>query len=331
MRIERARGLLSSFPDRKILVVGDLMLDWYACGKVERISPEAPVPVVHVSAEHGRPGGAANVALNVSAMGGRAHLAGVVGGDTDGRALLAMLRKRGIGLGGVLVSDRIRTTTKTRVLAGRYQLMRVDREDAPERIASLDRKLAQAAARLAGQADGVLVEDYGKGVISQRVMDAVLTVARRRRIPVGFDPKENESLRIPWLTLATPNYREACLACRLPEVPLQGDLLQHKNLRRAADILLRKWRVSRLIVTLGEHGMYLAGRAFPRTVIPAKAREVFDVCGAGDTVVAVALLALAAGAEFPEAATLANSAAGVVVGKVGVATCSPGELLDNFG
>lgn len=328
MKSERARRLARAFERQRILVVGDLMLDQYIHGAVERISPEAPVPVVRVTQERQVPGGSANVAANVCALGGKAIVAGVVGRDRAGQDLLRLLGARGIGTGGVRTVTGMRTTVKMRVLADRQQVVRVDWDPAvtfPER--EVDAFCAQLEKQVA-LCTGVVIEDYSKGIVRQEVVDVVLNAARKKGIPVGLDPKDNLDLSISGITLATPNYREAHACAGVPlKRPPSGNPLDDRSLRKAGQILLERWKPEQLIVTLGPQGMYLVSAGKPPRVIPTRAREVFDVSGAGDTVIATCLLALAAGASFDEAAVLGNNAAGVVVGKLGTATCSPDELL----
>jgi len=323
----RAAEILAGFKDARILVIGDLMLDRYVFGSVSRISPEAPVPVVRVESERTLPGGASNVALNIASLGGGSIVAGIIGDDPVGVQLVAALKEEGIRTNGVVASEMQSTIVKTRVIAERQQVVRVDREDAAGISSGALSSLRAAAAQLAGEASGLIIEDYGKGSVCQEVIDASLEVARKRGIPVGFDPKENHELALYGITLATPNYREACLASGQKEEPLVGDLLECKSLIEAARILRDRWQTELLMITLGSQGMYLVSRDEPAHVIPTRAREVFDVSGAGDTVIAVSVAALAAGATHNEAAALANYAAGVVVAKIGTATCCPEELL----
>jgi len=325
---ERAKKILDIFKDKRILVVGDLMLDKYVCGSVHRISPEAPVPVVLVNEENCRPGGAANVALNIQALGGQAVVAGIVGKDKDGADLLEALSCRGISNDGVLESSKTRTIVKTRIMADRQQVVRIDMEDPPEATTVVIDEFMKKISALAGEVDGIIIEDYGKGVICQDVVDTIMRVTGEADVPVGFDPKDNGELKISSITLATPNYKEAMVAAGLPDMPLRSDPDTDARLKKAGDVLVKKWHPSVLIITLGAYGMYLLGKGDAPRLIPARAREVFDVCGAGDTVIATAMLSHAAGASCYEAASLANYAAGVVVGKVGTATCSPMELLN---
>ncbi len=322
-----AQALLERLKGIRILVIGDLMLDRYVFGSVDRISPEAPVPVVRVTSESSRPGGASNVSLNIASMGGSSTVAGIVGRDAYGQELLGTLDAAGIETDGIVRDATIRTTVKTRIIADRQQVARVDHEDTSEAHDERIKELCEAIPDLVASSDGVILEDYGKGVICQKVVDATLAAAKACGKPVGFDPKDNHQLDLAWLTLATPNYREACLATGQPEVSLGASPESCPGLQAAGEALSERWGVEFLLITLGAHGMYLCPQEGKPSVQPTLAQEVFDVSGAGDTVIAVAMMALAAGAGHAEAAALANHAAGVVVGKVGTATCSPAELL----
>jgi rfaE bifunctional protein kinase chain/domain len=328
MKNERARQLMEAFRNQRILVVGDLMLDKYIHGSVERISPEAPVPVVRVARERQVPGGAANVAWNVCAFGGQAVIAGVVGNDAPGRDLVSLMAGQGICTDAVRAVEGIHTTVKMRVLADRQQVVRVDWDPDPEYPAADVDAFCERVSKEIESCTGVVIEDYSKGIVRQEVMDAVLSAARKKGIPVGLDPKDNLNLRIKGITLATPNYKEAQVCAGLPAKSAPpGNPLNDPSLRRAAEILLETWEPEQLLVTLGPNGMYLASTGVAPRVIPTRAREVYDVSGAGDTVIATCVMSLAAGATFDEAAVLGNNAAGVVVGKLGTATCSPDELL----
>lgn len=322
-----AKKVIDRFADMRILVVGDLMLDRYVFGSVNRISPEAPVPVVHVTREASRPGGASNVSLNIASMGGSSTIAGIIGRDEAGQALLNTFDTTGIETDGIVRDGEIRTTVKTRIIAERQQVARVDYEENGDIHEERIRELCDAIPALVRDSDGIILEDYGKGVICQEVVNAVLKAARECEKPVGFDPKDNHHLELEWLTLATPNYREACLATGQLEAPLGDAPEDSPGLQAAGRALAERWGTEFLLITLGSHGMYLCPRDGAPSVQPTLAQEVFDVSGAGDTVIAVAMLALAAGAGHEQAAALANHAAGVVVGKVGTATCSPAELL----
>lgn len=330
LSVRRAAEILAAAPRQRIVVVGDLMLDRYAEGTVDRLSPEAPVPIVRVRSERGVPGGASNVAMNLRAMGARASVCGAVGVDPAGRELLAMLKAARVETSGVVRWRGAPTTVKTRVIAERQQVCRIDRE---EPLAWNARSLAEAAALIQAEisrATAVILEDYGKGFLCQEIADAALAVAARRRLPSGLDPKENHELQVKGVTVATPNRREAFHAARLDDPGPAANPEQDEPLRRVAATLLRRWAPRQLLITLGPHGMLLARRGVPPRHIPTRALEVYDVSGAGDTVIAVHVLALAAGASDVEAAEMANYAAGVVVAKLGAATCTPQELMDHM-
>ncbi len=326
---ERAKEIAARFSRQRILVVGDLMLDRYVSGSVERISPEAPVPVVHVKSERELPGGAANVALNIHALGGTPLLVGCLGKDTDGRILKSALLEREIATEWLVESDATRTISKTRVLAERQQVVRVDYETAPGGNTGLTDDIADRIAAVGDDVTGVIIEDYGKGGVNQKIADASIGLCRRLSIPSGFDPKDNHELVVEGITLATPNYREACISAGLAEGALNGDPCDNQHLASAGKMLLERWKPGYLMITLGPQGLYVARAGEKPVVLPTKAREVFDVCGAGDTVIAVALLSIASGASGLEAADMANHAAGIVVGKIGAATCSVEELLSS--
>ena len=324
---ERVSSLLQAFKDQRILVVGDLMLDRHTYGTVERISPEAPVPVVQVHEDKNVPGGASNVAWNIQALGGQAALSGILGMDTSGSILKELLERNGVCVEGVLESRGVPTTVKMRVIAERQQVVRVDWDH----LAQLDAKTYEAfmsmLKREVTRATGVIVEDYGKGVVRQEVVDVVIRVAQDKGIPTGFDPKKNYSLDLEGVTIATPNRHEAFQAVGVTEDLGPPNPLEDLSLLRVGEKLLQQWGPNKLMITLGPQGMLLMQEGRDPLHVPTRAREVFDVSGAGDTVIAACMLALAAGASFEEAAELANIAAGVVVGKVGTATCSSEELL----
>ncbi|MBI3319316.1 MAG: D-glycero-beta-D-manno-heptose-7-phosphate kinase [Candidatus Omnitrophica bacterium] len=301
------------------MVIGDLMLDEFVWGKVHRISPEAPVPVVWVQSESIMPGGAANVANNIRALGGNVQLVGVVGMDRWGAMLLEELARREINTDGVIRESARPTTVKTRVIAHHQQVVRVDREQpAPPSASTITRLTRWIATRL-DAVDAVVIEDYGKGVVTRALLAEIVPVARSRRKIVTVDPKEEHFDLYQGVTALTPNRSEAGAA-------LGRDLDTEAGMLEAGQELLRRLQCQALLITLGEDGMCLFEQAGRRTRIPTVAQEVFDVAGAGDTVIATFTLALASGASMPEAAALANHAAGIVVGKLGVAVATPEEL-----
>lgn len=318
----RSRELIGRFPATRILVVGDLMLDEYVWGTVRRISPEAPVPVVAVTRETRSPGGAANVALNIAGLGAQVEVAGMVGEDAPGRELARILRKQGIGVAGLVRDGRRPTAVKTRVIAHSQQVVRVDRE---ERVSPGDGpgKALRAAVRgrMKGCA-GVVLSDYRKGVLTRELVEEVVSRARDRGIFVAVDPKQTDFTYYRGCTLITPNRSEAEAALGGRELP--GDL----EIGEGGKALLRRCGAKAVLITRGEEGMTLVERG-SRAVfhIPAIARQVYDVTGAGDTVIGTLAAAIGSGASMREAARMANVAAGVVVGEVGTARITAEKLL----
>jgi len=330
MDLDRRRfeEILANFAGQRILVVGDLMLDRFIFGEATRISPEAPVPVVHVRREEEMPGGSCNVGMNVRSLGGAAVLCGVIGDDLHGTVLHELLERAGIGCEGIVLEEGGVTIVKTRIIAQRQQVARVDYEDGGVFSEEIVGRICANVERLAAEADGIVIEDYGKGVVVQHVVQAAIDSARARDIPVGFDPKDSHELDVRGVTVATPNRKETFDAAGLRDRHLAVAPLENGDLLAAGQSLLERWGPELLMTTLGADGMLLQSAGAAPRHVPTRAREVFDVSGAGDTVVAATVLALAAGADHYEAAELANFAAGVVVGKLGTATTTPGELLD---
>ena len=304
-----------------VLVVGDVMLDRYVTGSVERISPEAPVPVVRVDGESDAVGGAGNVAANAVALGATCHVVGCIGSDAGGDLLQAALRDAGVRTEGLVVDDGRPTTVKTRVLARRQQVVRVDREvdaDVSDGVAS---RLARTVEKLGATAQIVVMEDYNKGVLVPDVIDAALGVAASRGIASLVDPKRLRFFRYAGVTVFKPNEKELADAL--------SDRVHADDGRWMEDTRLRLG-CHNLLLTLGERGAALATEAGEYVRVPTVARSVYDVSGAGDTVTAVVGTALAAGATVVEAAILANHAAAIEVGKAGVATVSPNDILTQF-
>jgi rfaE bifunctional protein kinase chain/domain len=314
-----ASNLLSRFPGRTVIVVGDLMLDHFLTGAVDRISPEAPVPVVRFDHESYRLGGAANVAHNAAALGANVEVIGLIGSDDAGRQLRADLDKIGIGSSAIVEDPGRRTTRKLRVVTSRnQQVARIDYEDDREVHGDVEAAIVGRIDQLSGSADAILLSDYLKGAISLGVATAAIAAARRRGIPLLVDPKVPHIDYYAGATVITPNHHEA-------------EAVTHMRIRTTEEAIAaaRKFReragCDSVLVTRGEHGMTLLG-PHEEAELAAEAREVADVTGAGDTVIATMTLALAAGASLVDAARLANKAAGVVVGKFGPATVSIGEL-----
>lgn len=327
---DRLEQLIAGCAGARVLVVGDVMLDQYIWGHVGRISPEAPVPVVEFDRESFMPGGAANVARNTHALGAQTELLGHVGRDSSAEQLRALLGKQDIGCAGLLASSARTTSVKTRIIAHQQQIVRVDREtrgavderDTARLLTALERKLPSA--------DAVIVCDYGKGVVTQALLEGIRQLCRTRGVWLSLDPKPVHELSLVGLSLLTPNRREAFELAGVSDGTRNADPLKDPNLMRVADTLLMELSPVLLLITLGDLGMLLCQRGQRPFHIPTVAREVFDVSGAGDTVIASFTLAIAAGASPIEAAIFSNHAAGVVVGKVGTATVSPAELAENF-
>lgn len=307
---------------RRIAILGDLMLDRYLIGDIERISPEAPVPVVAVSQRREAPGGAANVAANVVATGAEALLVGAIGDDAGGAALRRALTQVAIADGRILVVAGRPTTVKTRVLARGQQVVRIDEEeDDPIAAADQDRLVAHVTEAIAA-AEALVIEDYNKGVVTPALIRAAIDAAGARGIPVVVDPKFRHFFAFQGATVFKPNRRELANA-----LGAGADVSRVETLRAA----VQRLGVGHLLLTLGAEGMLLVECDGKATPIPARAREVFDVSGAGDTVTAWTGAALAAGATVLEAALMANLAAGIEVGKAGVTTVRPEEVLEAAG
>lgn len=326
----RAREILTAASRARVLVVGDVMLDQFIWGNVARISPEAPVPVVDFERESFMPGGAANVARNLTALNVPTEIFGVIGHDAAAQQLKELLAKHAVGCGGLTEYDGRHTTVKTRIVAHKQQVVRIDRESRDGLDGKLTDRLVEAVtARLRG-ADAVIVGDYGKGVVTQPLLNEMKALCRERGIWLSLDPKPVHHLNLGNLSLITPNRKEAFELANLPDETRHANPLADKNLMQAAERLLNELRPAVLLVTLGELGMLLCQREHKPFHIPTMAQEVFDVSGAGDTVIATFSLAIAGGASPVEAAILSNHAAGIVVGKIGTATASPEELLKSF-
>ena len=326
----RLQALLAAAARTRILVVGDAMLDHFIWGRVSRISPEAPVPVVDFDRENYMPGGAANVARNLTALGARTEMFSVLGDDEAGSRLRDLLEENQVACRGCR-RDATRTTSiKTRIIAHHQQMVRVDRETRADLEPAAARALAAAVTvRLEG-ADAVIVGDYGKGVVTQPLLDALREGCRERGIWLSVDPKPVHRLDLRKLSLLTPNRKEAFELAGLHDGTRASHPLADPGLAQVATKLLAETQPALLLITLGEQGMLLCQRGQPPFHIPTVAREVFEVSGAGDTVIASFTLAIAAGASPVEAAVFSNHAAGVVVGKLGTATVSPDELRDSF-
>ncbi|MFM8551158.1 MAG: D-glycero-beta-D-manno-heptose-7-phosphate kinase [Nitrospiraceae bacterium] len=313
--------VIKRFPQTSVLVVGDLILDHYIWGKVSRVSPEAPVPVVHVQSESRQLGGAANVYHNILSLGGKAHLCGVVGSDEEGRRLLKQLGGSKSSRSGIVMDPDRPTTCKTRVVAHHQQIVRFDVERAAEITAQTQRRLIRhVESHLRGIAC-LVVSDYAKGVVTAPLMAELTRLAALRRIPIVVDPKVDHFSYYKGVTVITPNHLEAGQASGI-----QAD--DDRSVTEAGEIIRQRLGCRSVLVTRGEKGMSLFEPDGAAWHIPTMARQVFDVTGAGDTVIGTLALALASGASLRDSAILANYAAGIVVGMVGTATVTAAQLTE---
>jgi rfaE bifunctional protein kinase chain/domain len=311
------RRILRTFKNKRILVIGDLILDRYIWGKVDRISPEAPVPVVQVTDENFLLGGAANVANNIAALGGHATIVGVAGHDRGGEFLRKMLKESDIGYEGIHWGSRP-TTVKTRVIAHSQQVVRFDREDRDKVDGKVLKNLLNFIRSASLEHDAVIISDYKKGVVSSELVKEVLKHSKPRDIFVSVDPKISHFHCYKNVSLITPNVTEASIASGV-------EIKDEKSLINAGRTLLRKISCDAVLITRGEYGMSLFEKDKVLHV-PTVARNVYDVTGAGDTVIAAFTISFTAGASMQESAVIANHAAGIVVGEVGTAVVIPDQL-----
>ena len=323
MKKEKFKRIISKFSKAKVLIIGDLILDEFLWGDVSRISPEAPVPVVWVRSESFMPGGAANVANNIHALGGEVYLAGVIGMDERGKTLTEELRKKGIEVEGVIVDGERPTTLKTRVIAHHQQVVRIDKEKMDCLSSDAIGQIIDYVKKIIKGIDAIIIEDYGKGVVTPRLLQEVLRLARRYKKIVTVDPKEEHFHYYKGVTAVTPNCYEAARAAGV-------NIKDGDNVVKIGKVLLNKLKCKAVLITLGEHGMHLFEEKGHVTYIPTLAQDVFDVSGAGDTVIGAFTLALASGADMKHAARISNLAAGIVVGKVGTAAVTQKELLSRL-
>ncbi len=316
----RTQELLNRFGGLRVLVAGDLMLDEFLWGNVKRISPEAPVPVVEVTGQSFYAGGAANVARNLAEFSSGVRVMGLRGADEAGEMLERLLREAGMDVSGIVRDGERRTILKTRVVARHQQVVRIDRESNMTPTAAQTAALLRRLEEMLPELDAVILSDYAKGFLTQEFVSALGAGAARLGRIVAVDPSPRNPLQWMGVTAVKPNLKEARAAAGLGDDADSG---------AAGAALLRQWGTAMVLITMGEQGMELfrAGHAPYHT--PTRAREVYDVSGAGDTAIAVFTLGLAAGATPEEAAELANHASGVAVGKLGTATVTPQELLES--
>lgn len=319
MNKQQLKKVLESLKGKKVLVLGDLMVDEYIWGKTSRISPEAPVPVVEVGSQTYVLGGASNVANNICSLGGQVCMAGVVGADATGERLKKELADKEIDIQGVLVDTSRPTTLKTRVIAHNQQVVRVDREEKSFLSQEMEEKLISYLKNKIQEVDALIISDYGKGVITPQVSSQVIALAREYGKVIAVDPKGTDYSKYQGATILTPNKKET-------ETALNTNLDPEEKLVTGGKKLLADLALDSLLVTRGEQGMSLFQKEQEVFHIPAVTSKVYDVTGAGDTVISTLVLALAAGATLKEATVLSNYAAGVVVKKVGTSTVTIEEI-----
>jgi len=320
---KRLETILSNFKGRKILVLGDLMLDEYLWGSVTRISPEAPVPVVEVTRESARPGGAANVAWNLTALGALPVLVGVIGNDRAGEQLIEELKLYQIPSRGIFKDRNRSTTVKTRIIAHHQHVVRADRELKEDISVELEDRILEFLDSEIEGVEAILIEDYNKGVLTREVIRRTIQRAKDLRKIITVDPKFNNFFEFKGVTLFKPNQREV-------EAILGIKIEEEEDLIKAGKTMVERLDGASVLLTQGEQGMTLFENSGKLTHIPTVAREVFDVSGAGDTAIATLTLSLTAGANLREASFIANYAAGIEVGKVGIVAVSYPELLQTI-
>lgn len=317
----RMESLLKKFKKIRLLVVGDIMLDRFIWGKVSRISPEAPVPVVLFEKEEFLLGGAANVVNNIRSLGGNGTICGVIGDDEMGSKILQKMNDNGIETSGIFIEKGRQTTVKTRIVAHQQQVVRIDRETTRSPNDSILSGLLGFLNKNLDQYDGVILSDYGKGLLTKELIRNIIRKAKEKKRFIIVDPKVKNFFFYKGVNVLTPNTNEASEASGI-------SIVDEYSLREAGKKLLKRLACESLVITRGEEGMAIFEPGREPFLVPTKAKEVFDVTGAGDTVVGTIGLALAAGADIKMAAELANYAAGVVVGKIGTATLTQEELIE---
>ncbi|MCH9024948.1 MAG: D-glycero-beta-D-manno-heptose-7-phosphate kinase [candidate division Zixibacteria bacterium] len=319
MDLRRIREITSGFGDARVLILGDIMLDEYMYGSVDRISPEAPVPVVNISSSKILLGGAANVAANICSLGGEALLLGTVGDDEAASKISQLLKTEKIS-NDLLVTDLTRRTTiKTRIIAHSQQIVRADREDRHEVNPDIEKEIISRFLSVADDIQAVIVSDYGKGVINQSLLEKLMSVCLQKNIFVAVDPKETHFNNYQRVSLITPNHHEAGFA-------YGRRIHNEKDLLEVGKGLLKRLQAKSILITRGPDGMSLFTEDSEPTHIPTFAKKVYDVTGAGDTVIAVFVAATCAGADLVESAIVANAGAGLTVGEIGTATVTTDDL-----
>lgn len=332
IQTERFNQIFSQWGAHKILILGDVMLDEYLWGNVSRISPEAPVPVVEILKESMKLGGAANVALNIKALGDEPILVGVIGKDKNGERMREALNSVQITDEGIFAEDSRQTTIKTRVIAHSQQVVRADREDTQEISSELVDRIIDFVKKKIGaespeqsrrEVSALIISDYGKGVITSQLLSELIDLCRKNHIFIGVDPKETHFLNYKKVSLITPNHTEAAFA--------YGKKIKDEDLLKEVGWgLMDRLKAEAMLITRGERGMSLFEQNKSLTHFPTRAKRVYDVTGAGDTVISTFTCAFAAGASYKEAALISNHAAGMVIGEVGTAQITKEQLTEEL-
>ncbi|MEW5798176.1 MAG: D-glycero-beta-D-manno-heptose-7-phosphate kinase [Bacteroidota bacterium] len=316
----RIQQLLTGIKEKRLAVIGDVMIDRYIWGNVSRVSPEAPVPVVEVEGESTRLGGAANVANNITSLGARAFLIGIAGNDANGKELKKILDEQNTSSEGIIIDPSRPTTVKTRVIAHSQHVVRIDSEEKKDIDDTIQKKVLSILQNSIESIDGIIIEDYNKGVVVQQLIHAVIALAKKYNKVITVDPKFNNFFEYKNVSVFKPNIKET-------EEALGKKLRSEDNVLSAGKLLLERLQADNVLLTRSEKGMSLFEKNGAVTHIPTRAREVADVSGAGDTVIATLTAMLTAGATVKEAAILANMAGGIVVGEVGIVPIKPEQLL----
>jgi len=330
MKKQKLFNIIKKFDGKNVLVVGDIMLDKYVWGNVERISPEAPVPVVEVIKETQTLGGCGNVANNITSVGGNVRIITIVGNDIYAEELKKMLKEKKVNTNGVFLDNSRPTTVKTRIIVHNQQVVRVDKESRHQLNPQLFEKIKSYVLDIKNSIDAILISDYGKGVITKSLLNFLIKLAKKLDIPITVDPKIEHFLEYKHVTVLTPNLNEATLGMRLHKKPQTEQEIYDLGRK-----ILSKLKPEAVVITRGPDGMTLFENVSPLQKeriyhIPTRAKEVYDVTGAGDTVIAILTLCLAAGADFVSSCEISNFAAGIVVGKVGTATVTKEELIETI-
>lgn len=320
---ERGRKLIDRMTGHTVAIVGDVMLDEYMWGTVDRISPEAPVPVVNLTGQSSTPGGAANVAGNIFGLGDIPLLIGVVGNDNSGEIVDWLLREKGIGTETLIYDTQRPTTVKTRIIASNQQVVRADREIKADISKETQDRIMSTLAKNAADIKGLIISDYGKGVITKSLLKRIIEFCLKEEIFVAVDPKDVNFPRYKKVSLITPNHHEAGFAYGMR-------IIDEETLQAVGNGLMERLEAGSILITRGEKGMALFQTGKKMILIPTVAKKVYDVTGAGDTVIASFVSAVAAGATLDEATIIANQAAGVVVGEVGTAVITKAALKEAF-